>query len=54
MILTIYFYKYPNGDVQEWKFFHNEFDMSVLPDKIAQVYKHNNGAIIKEINIRRV
>ena len=54
MVITIYFYKYPNGDVTNWKFFHNEFDMGKISDFIAEVYKHNKGVIIIEINIRRV
>lgn len=54
MIVTIYFYEYPNGKEQDWKFFHNEFNMGKLPDFIAEIYKHNNGAIISEINIKRI
>lgn len=54
MIVTIYFYLYPNGKEQSWKFFHGELDMSKLSDMIATLYRHNDNAIIKEINIKRV
>lgn len=54
MIVTIYFYKYPNGTEQNWKFFHPEFNMGKLSDFVADIYKFNEGCIIKEINIQRV
>lgn len=55
MRVTIYFYKYPDSDnLNEWDFFHNEFNMGKISDFIAEVYKHNNGAIVKEINIKRI
>ena len=55
MVVTIYFIEYPNdSDIKEWKFIYNEFSIPKLTDYLAQVYKYNKNAIIKEINIKRV
>lgn len=56
MVVEIKFYLFGEDEenILKIKFIHNEMHLGKLSDFIAKVYKENETAIIKEINIKRV